>query len=221
MSALLKPRLRVLVSMCALACGPALSAAAQARNLKDLATGKLLVASRSVTNRQFRHTVVLLIQVDDKGAAGLVLNRPTSETLAQLFPKLPAARGRTDVAYWGGPEAATQIVSLVTVPAPLREGRQVLPGLYVSTTRALMELALNAQKGPGSFRIYRGYAGWAPGKLPYELAEGRWYVLPASSQVVFDPNPATLWARLTAHTLHPPQPATDAKIYGPGAVAKW
>jgi putative transcriptional regulator len=45
-------------------------------------------------------------------------------------------------------------------------------------------------------RLFIGYAGWAPGQLDSEMARGSWRVLPASSELVFDADPQTLWKRL-------------------------
>lgn len=171
----------------------ALSAAGQTP-----AAGKLLVASPKVTNAQFRHTVILVIDYGAKGAAGLVLNRTTSKPLAELFPAVASAHARTDTAYWGGPVAAAQVFCLVAINGSLREARQVLPGVYFSNNQNLMDLALNARQTGTSFRVYLGFAGWSPEQIRREMAAGDWRVQPATAAEIFDPAPGTLWERLTA-----------------------
>lgn len=158
--------------------------------------GKLLVASPRVTNAQFRHAVILLIGYDAKGAAGLVLNRTGAKTLAALFPDVASAQGRSDTAYWGGPVGDKLMFCLVAVSGPLREARPVLPGIYFSNNKNLMDLALNARQTGTTFRVYVGYAGWTAEQIKREMDAGDWKVETATAALVFDPAPATLWERL-------------------------
>lgn len=158
--------------------------------------GKLLVASPKVTNAQFRHAVILLIGYDAKGAAGLVLNHAGDRTLAALFPDVASAQGRTDTAYWGGPVGDKLMFCLVAVSGQLREARQVLPGIYFSNNKNLMDLALNARQTGTAFRVYVGYAGWTAEQIQREMDAGDWKVETATAAIVFDPAPATLWQRL-------------------------
>ncbi len=165
--------------------------------------GKLLVASPRVTNAQFRHAVILLIGYDAKGAAGLVLNRAGDKPLAALFPDVASAQGRSDTAYWGGPVGDKLMFCLVAASGPLREARQVLPGLYFSNNKNLMDLALNAREAGATFRVYVGYAGWTAEQIKRELNAGDWKVETATAAIVFDPAPVTLWERLTAVRVTP------------------
>lgn len=172
-----------------------LGAHAQAAPSTSL-VGQLLIASASVPDGRFRHAVVLVVADNKTGTAGLILNNLGTTPLSQLFPKLNSARQRTDVAFRGGPVAPTKIFCLVRTPGPLREADLVLPGLYVSTSLSLMQLALNAGRSASTFRVFQGYTGWKPGQLQQELARRLWTVRPATAEIVFDPQPATLWPSL-------------------------
>ncbi len=176
---------------------PAL-AAAQSRNPGDLTIGKLLVARGQVPDGRFRHAVILLVGLSEKGAAGLVINQPGQIPLAHLFPKNVAAQARTDKAYAGGPVQASRLFCLLHIAGPLHEAQAILPGVFASANLNLMDLALNAQEPAVAFRVFQGYAGWKPGQLQHELAAGYWTILPATPDLIFDPDPATLWTRLTA-----------------------
>lgn len=173
-------------------------AAAQAHNPKDLTVGRLLVARPQASGGRFRHAVVLVVGLSDKGAAGLILNQPGKTPLSHLFPQTPSAQERTDTAFAGGPVDATHLFCLLRIVGPLREAQPVLPGLYASDNHNLMELALNAIEPSSSFRVFQGYAGWKPGQLQREIAAGYWTILPATVALVFDPAPATLWTKLSA-----------------------
>jgi putative transcriptional regulator len=183
-------------------------AAAQSHNPKDLSVGRLLVARRQVPDGRFRHAVILLVGLSAKGAAGLVLNEPGHTPLSRLFPKTTSAQARTDVAYAGGPVETSRLFCLLRNAGPLHEGSAVLPGVYASANRNLMHLALNATEPPSSFRVFQGYAGWKPGGLQREIAAGYWKIVTATAALIFDPDPATLWARLAA----PPAGARERNL---------
>lgn len=182
------------------ALGLALAGRAQApvQRPPALAAGQLLVASPRSRDPRFQKTVILLVEVNHDGAAGLVLNRSTDQTLATLFAGIASARGRTDKVYWGGPVEPTRQLCLLNIAGPLREARQILPSLYFSSTAGLMRLALNAQQAPATFRVFLGYTGWGRGQLEAEIKGGGWSVRPGAIATVLDPDPATLWTRLTA-----------------------
>ncbi|MGH9518281.1 MAG: YqgE/AlgH family protein [Terriglobales bacterium] len=178
--------------------GLLVAAAGQSRGPKPLAAGALLVAGARVPDGRFRQAVVLLVYVSEQGAAGLILNQPGGGPLPKLFPKDDAAKARTDSASIGGPVGGDNLFCLLRRDGQLREARAVLPGIYFSTSRDLMQLALNARLPPSSFRVFQGYSGWNPGQLQRELAAGLWTVLPGSAAIIFDTDPGTLWTRLHA-----------------------
>ncbi|HVA64220.1 MAG TPA: YqgE/AlgH family protein [Terriglobales bacterium] len=187
---------------------------AQSHNPKDLAVGRLLVARAQVPDGRFRHAVVLLLGRSTHGTAGLVLNHPGDTPVSRLFPNMASAQGRSEAAYAGGPVETSRILVLLHLAGPLHEAQPVLPGVYVSTSLDLIRLALNAQQPAASFRVFQGYAGWTPGQLARELAAGYWTILPGSARTIFDPDPATLWTRLSR------QPGSHAAAPAPSAAGR-
>lgn len=163
-----------------------------------VAVGELLVARAEVPDARFARTVVLVVSRTAAGTAGLVLNHRGEAALAGLFPDVAAAAGRGDTAFVGGPVAPAQILCLLRTSGPLHEAAEVLPGVFVSSSLELMGMAFNAQQPASAFRVFQGYAGWKPGQLERELAAGAWTVQPGAAATVFDPDPATLWQRLSA-----------------------
>lgn len=194
---------------------------AQSSNPKDLAVGKLLVAGAHVPDGRFHHAVVLLIAYSDKEAVGLVLNQPGATPLSRLFPDFASAQGRTDVAYAGGPVETVRLFCLLRIEGKLREAQPVLPGVYISDKKDLMQLALNAQEPAASFRVFQGYSGWGPGQLARELAAGYWTIVAGSAPLIFDPDPATLWSRLTAPAAPTPRPVRPAGAAARARLPAW
>jgi putative transcriptional regulator len=148
--------------------------------------GKLLVASPLLVEPVFRKTVILLLEDNDDGALGVILNRESEETVEKHLPNwghLAAGSGRI---HLGGPVEPAVGVAL----APVRPGEEAtLPGLRT--------VDLEAEPDPGmtSVRIYSGYSGWASGQLDAELEEGSWYILEASPDDPFD-DPIGQWERV-------------------------
>src|SRR5258708_16310159 len=74
--------------------------AATSANSQQLATGKLLVATAQSNDPDFAHSVILLVQCDSESAIGLMLNKPTTVPISEVFPD---AKDRSVVVYAGGP----------------------------------------------------------------------------------------------------------------------
>jgi putative AlgH/UPF0301 family transcriptional regulator len=164
---------------------------------KDLAAGKLLVARRSLQDRNFAETVILLVQhSEDEGTVGLILNRQTKIPLSRLSKEIEGAKGRTEPLYLGGPVQTEGVMALVRSRAKLEEAKHVLADIYMISSKASLEKTISSNSAANSLRLYLGYAGWDAGQLEWELGMNAWDVLAASAAVVFDPHPETLWSRL-------------------------
>lgn len=170
-------------------------AAAQLRPgaLKELATGKVLIASRALGDPNFVQTVVLLADHNHEGSMGLVINRRSEIPVSTVFPHL--ARTWKAAIFIGGPVAPSGILALLRSGAPPDESRRIVDDLYVVTTREPLESLVKRGPGLTHFRLYAGYAGWGAGQLERETAQGAWHVLSADPVIAFDADPATLWDR--------------------------
>ena len=166
---------------------------------KELATGKLLVARRSLQDPNFAETVILLVEhSEDEGTVGLILNRQTKIPLSRLSKDLEGAKGRPDPLYMGGPVQTEGVMALVKSRAKLESAKHVLADIYMISSKTSLEKTISANSASNSLRLYLGYAGWDAGQLEWELGMEAWNVMPATTAVVFDPHPETLWSRLVA-----------------------
>jgi putative transcriptional regulator len=161
-----------------------------------LAKGQFLVASRSLSDANFAETVILLVDYHERGAMGLIINRPTEVRLATVLPNMAGLQQRADMVYIGGPVDRSRMVLLIRSSSALEEAQQVRDDIYVSSSRKLFERLVDKADTGERFRVYAGYAGWAPGQLEREVARGDWHVLPADAETVFDKAPADIWPEL-------------------------
>jgi putative transcriptional regulator len=160
--------------------------------------GRLLVASPLLLDPNFERTVVLLLEHGDDGALGVVVNRPSPVSVEEILPVWRTAVSAPDVVFAGGPvqpDGALGLVSLVAGPAadpdeaPLGV-RRLDGGLGLVDLDAPPEVVVHVVT---QMRVFAGYAGWSPGQLEAEIADGSWFVVTASSRDAFHPRPQGLW----------------------------
>ncbi|NYI06238.1 YqgE/AlgH family protein [Allostreptomyces psammosilenae] len=159
----------------------------------DSLTGRLLVATPALADPNFNRAVVLLLDHDDEGSLGVVLNKPTPVDVADVLQPWAELAGRPSVIFQGGPVALDSALGLAAVPG---QGEEPLGWRRVHGAVGLVDLdappeLLAAELA--SLRIFAGYAGWAPGQLEDELAEGAWYVVESEPGDVFSLDPRQLW----------------------------
>ena len=150
--------------------------------------GLLLVASPKLTDPNFFRSVVLIIQHNDEGALGLVLNRPLETTISEAWEQVNDDQCSVEgVLHHGGPCEGPLMV--VHTDRALSEV-EVRPGLYFSTQRDAVERLVSLNNCP--MRFFVGYAGWGPGQLEGEMEEGAWLTVQASGDEVFGDS-SELW----------------------------
>jgi len=154
--------------------------------------GTFLIASRGMLDPNFAQTVVLLIDCDREGAFGLIIDRPTRHTMAELWPEIAGLEAHS--VYFGGPVFPNRLLYLLRSDDAPQGMRQVIPGVHLGSDE--LELKRIIAKGKEEFRVYAGYSGWAPGQLDNEMARGDWHILPAERRFIFDPRPAEVWEEL-------------------------
>lgn len=160
------------------------------------ASGKFLVASRELRGSGFAESVILLIQHDQNGTMGLIVNQPTDTNPAEFLPDVPGLAGRENTLYIGGPVAAWGIIMLVHSSQAPANAEHVFGDVYTSGDRGLLDELIESDKFETDVRLYAGHAGWAAGQLDAEILRGSWLVIPAQTELVFSTQPRRIWRRL-------------------------
>ena len=153
----------------------------------------LLVASPALLDPNFLHTVVLLVEHDEEGALGLILNRPLPLALSQvaLDGDMAYGGGEGATAWRGGPVDPQRGILLVQGGLPTDEDTVVDFTHFVSHRKDLLEALLADPQA--RFRLFLGYAGWSPDQLDQELEAGAWVRRPLVSDWLIHPDPSQLW----------------------------
>jgi putative transcriptional regulator len=157
----------------------------------------LIIAMPQLLDPNFHRTVVLLVEKNEEGAFGLVINRAGPNRVADLCANLNVEwGGQEDVpALYGGPVGPEQGFLLHgPVPDDRRiHSREVSPGIQIAsdmeTFRSLCE------RPPKDLRILLGYAGWGPGQLEREMVSGAWLTSDVTPELVFRTPLEQIWER--------------------------
>ncbi len=163
---------------------------------KELAKGVFLVASRRLQDPNFKETVVFLVEYGAEGAMGVVINRPSTVKLSTVFPDIKELKKRQDTIYVGGPVSVNQMLMLIRSANMPEASQEIITDVYISSSWKVLERLMKNAAKDETFRIFAGYAGWAPNQLDYERSRGDWYILKADAGAVFTQNPSELWQEL-------------------------
>ena len=153
--------------------------------------GQLLVAGPALVDPSFRRTVVLVGEHGDEGAMGVVLNRVSTALVSEAVPPIAELTGPDEPVYLGGPVHPQAVVVLADfadveqAEVTVIDSIGFLPG-EIEDASAVGELR--------GIRVFAGYAGWGPGQLEDELADGAWIVVAALPSDVFTSAPDSLWS---------------------------
>lgn len=159
----------------------------------ELGLGSFLVASRSLRDPNFSQTVIVVVDYSEKGALGLIVNRPTDVELSEMVADLELIDESMKTVWVGGPVAHWQVVLLARSVGEIEGAERIFEDIYFTASRDVLEDFLATET---EFRAYAGYAGWAAGQLESEIDRGSWHVLPGEPEMIFDPAPLDLWTEL-------------------------
>lgn len=172
--------------------------------------GQLLVSIPDLGDENFDQAVVLVVEHDEEGALGLVLNRPSGTSVDEHLPALTPAVSSPSVFFVGGPVAVGGLLALGrrTSAGEVTHATAVAGPVVLVEPQALID---DEVSGVDLVRLFTGYSGWAPGQLDAELASGAWHVVAPGADDVFTSSPDGLWrsvmrrqgGRLASQSLYP------------------
>ena len=157
-------------------------------------TNQFLIAMPGMGDGTFAGTVVYLCEHTEKGALGLVINKPIDITLKNLFEKVELSLEREDLVgapvYFGGPVQTERGFVLHEPTGADAEGGynsslKIEGGLEMTTSKDVLE-ALSHGAGPKKVLITLGYSGWGAGQLEDEMSRNGWINVGAEPGIIFD-----------------------------------
>jgi len=158
--------------------------------------GLLLLAHPSMRDDTFRRAVVLLSAHDEKGAMGIVLNRPLDKRLGQLNAEFALSPLSSVPLFQGGPVQTEQLLICAWKFHPDQSGFQLMFGIDPNKA-----IELQAEEGT-HLRAFLGYSGWSGGQLENELSQNTWVVTPLVPKLMSEKPDATLWRNILTDLNH-------------------
>ncbi|MBC3831056.1 YqgE/AlgH family protein [Undibacterium amnicola] len=152
-----------------------------------------LIAMPSMLDPIFGGTVIYLCEHNARGAMGMVINRPTDMTIAELFDRIdlqleiiPNSHplGQRPVLF-GGPVQSDRGFVLHANVGQFSSSLKVSDDISFTTSRDILE-SLAAGEAPQRLLLSIGYAGWDAGQLEKEILANGWLTVPADLGVMFD-----------------------------------
>lgn len=159
-------------------------------------TNHFLIAMPGMQDASFAGSVIYVCEHSERGALGLMINKPTDINLEGLFKKVDLSLGRSDLngspVFLGGPVQTErgfvlhERVQLETDEEPAYAATMVIPGgLEMTTSMDVLE-AMATGAGPRRVLVTLGYSAWGEGQLESEMAENSWLSVDANLDVIFD-----------------------------------
>ena len=170
-------------------------------------THHFLIAMPGLEDETFAKSVVYLCEHSERGALGLVINKPSDNNLQSLLQKVDLDLRRQDLTdtpvFQGGPvqtergfvlHDAMQADSEKPEDSGYSSTLSIPGGLEMTTSKDVLE-ALSTGAGPRRVLVTLGYASWGEGQLESELAENTWLPAGADPSVIFDTPIGQRWDR--------------------------
>ena len=154
----------------------------------EFLTNQFLVAMPGMSDPNFSQTVTLVCEHSAQGALGIVINRPLSMTLGEVFAQLgfdtSKARLAAEPVLQGGP-VQTDRGFVLHSPGPRWDSTlPVSERLHLTTSRDVLD-ALARGEGPEEAVVALGYAGWDAGQLEAEVSQNAWLTVPMDERLLF------------------------------------
>lgn len=146
-------------------------------------SGKLLIASPSMSDH-FRRAVVLVVEHNEDGAFGLVLNRPSDSTVGEAAPELAQLIGGEHALHIGGPVQSNAVTAIGEHSEPGDATKLIVGAVGMVDLERPPDLA--------QVRVFAGYAGWSAGQLDAEVEAEAWIIERAQADDLFAEG--DLWA---------------------------
>jgi putative transcriptional regulator len=152
-------------------------------------TNQFLIAMPSLADPNFHRTVTFLCAHNSEGAMGIVINRPLSLSLGEIFAHMEIPLSGSDVhtmrVCQGGPVQKERGFVIHRPPGSWDAVLPVGEDVAVATSRDILT-AIASGEGPEEIVVALGYAGWGAGQLERELGENAWLSVPASTDILFE-----------------------------------
>lgn len=161
-----------------------------AENKLEPKTGRLLIAEPFLNDGYFKRAVVLLVEHNDKGSVGFILNKPLDVKVNEAISDFPDFESE---ALLGGPVQRDQLFFIHTLGDQIPDSLPIAKGLWwLGDFGQVKRMIENKEIGVNELRFFIGYSGWEKGQLEKEMKEKSWFVSKPDVDLIFS-DPEEMW----------------------------
>ena len=150
-----------------------------------------LVATEKMLDPRFKNTVIIMLHNDEKGAWGLVINKPLgSIPLGSLIYQLEETTIKKEIynvnipVFWGGPVSENKILILHSQEYK-NETTKIYKDISISSDyKILFDIA--DKKGPKKSLVILGISSWSGGQLEGEMEREGWALSEINTDLIFE-----------------------------------
>lgn len=148
-----------------------------------------LIAMPAMTDPFFVKSLTYVCEHNEQGALGLVVNRPISLTLGELFAQIKLPLEAEDLeglpVHFGGPVQTDRGFVLHEAAGEWQSTLNINGKIALTTSKDILE-AVGVGKGPKNIFVTLGYAGWSQGQLEHEISQNAWLTVSANEHILFE-----------------------------------
>lgn len=153
--------------------------------------GRLLISEPFLFDPYFKRTVVLLVEHNENGSVGFILNRSINMNISEIIENFPEFESEV---FFGGPVNQNNLFYIHTAGGILDDSTEVLPGLFWGGNFELLKSLIIAGKiAPDAIRFFAGYSGWEKNQLARELKEKSWIIAKTNAEQVLRGKSKQFW----------------------------
>ena len=168
-----------------------------------------LIATEKMKDDRFEKTVIIMLESDENGAWGIVVNRRlgTMPIALLIDPSLNTSEEREKLykinipIFWGGPVDVKQVFILHTAEYQSDTTKNYGNISITQDYNILFDIAEN--KGPKKSLVIFGYSGWGSGQLEGEMERDHWILSDIDIEIIFKKDPMKKWPEALKNSFIP------------------
>jgi putative transcriptional regulator len=149
-----------------------------------------IVATEKLKDKRFKKTVIVMLDHDEQGALGIVINKPLGEvTIGSLIKGFDKQTLKKDLLnykvpiYWGGPLDNNKILIVHSIDYQNKKTKNYDKISISNNYKALIDIA--KKKGPSKSLVIIGVSAWTEGQLEGEIDKGHWNLSEITQDILF------------------------------------